>query len=312
MKRLYIAAAALLLFSIALSAEKFGYINSQTIFQKYRGIADINREIDKELTEWNKQMGEMQQELADLEQTFKDQEAMLSEDARMRKQQEITAKRDALNKFIEEIFGENGKSTTINKQMLKPVADKISSIIKKIGDEEGYTIIIDFADGSILYARKDADLTDRVLEELNKEFFVPVTALKKYIVFDFVPEDKETRNEQYHIKLAKTLYTSLKVENKVEPVNIKEVNDYLKKAGITNIEDMKPMDAINYGAALSADYAITGRIKMSGSKIIINVKVYSMKMRTEALNIDREASSDIDFSSVASEILTEIKTFMEK
>ena len=312
MKRKIYIVIFLLLSFFSLSAEKFGYINSQTIFQRYRGIEDINREIDKELTEWNKQMGEMQNELSELELTYKDQEAMLSEDAKMRKQQEISQKRDKLNKFIEEIFGENGKSTTINKQMLKPVADKISSIIKKIGDEEEYTIIVDFADGNILYAKKDADLTDRVLDELNKEFFVPVAAIKKYIVFDFVPEDKETRNEQYHIKLAKTLYTSLKVENKVEPVNIKDVNDYLRKAGITNIEDMKPMDAINYGTALNADYSMTGRIKMSGSRIIINVKLYSMKMKNEVLNIDREGSSALDFNAVASEILTEIKTYMEK
>ncbi|MGE3062497.1 MAG: OmpH family outer membrane protein [bacterium] len=310
-RRILIIVVALLIFSF-LNAEKFGYINSKAIFQRYKGIEDINREIDKELTEWNKQMGEMQNELSELELTYKEQEAMLSEDAKMRKQQEISSKRDALNKFIEEIFGESGKSTTINKQMLKPVADKISSIIKKIGDEEGYTIIVDFADGNILYARKDADLTDRVLEELNKEFFIPVAAIKRYIVFDFVPEDKETRNEQYHIKMAKTLYTSLKIENKVEPVNIKDVNDYLKKAGITNIEDMKPMDAINYGVALNADYSVAGKIKMSGGKIIINVKLYSMKMRNEVLNIEKEALSAIDFNAVASEILTEIKTYIEK
>ncbi|HAV91588.1 TPA: hypothetical protein DCW38_00140 [candidate division WOR-3 bacterium] len=300
------------IFALNLSAEKFGYINSQAIFQKYKGISDINREIDKELTEWKKQMSEMQNELAGMEISYKEQEAMLSEDAKLRKQQEISSKRDALNKFIEEIFGENGKSTTINKQMLKPVADKISSIIKKIGDEEEYTIIVDFADGNILYAKKDADLTDRVIDELNKEFFVPVSALKKYIVFDFVPEDKETRNEQYHIKLAKVLYTSLKVENKIEPVNIKDVNTYLKNMGITNIEDLKPMDAINYSAALNADYAITGKIKMSGNKIIVNVKLYEMKVRTEVLNISKEASSDLDFNSVSSEILTEIKTYIEK
>jgi TolB-like protein len=127
-----------------------------------------------------------------------------------------------------------------------------------------------------------------------------------------VPEDKETRNEQYHIKLAKVLYTSLKVENKIEPVNIKDVNTYLKNMGITNIEDLKPMDAINYSAALNADYAITGKIKMSGNKIIVNVKLYEMKVRTEVLNISKEASSDLDFNSVSSEILTEIKTYIEK
>jgi len=312
MKSKLLIILVLLFMGIILSAEKFGYINSQMIFKKYKGISDINTEIDKELTEWKKQMGEMQSELAEMENVYKEQESMLSEDAKIRKQQEISVKRETLNKFIEEIFGENGKSTTINKQMLKPVADKISSIIKKIGDEEGYTIIIDFADGNILYARKDADLTERVLDELNKEFFIPVSVIKRYVVFDFVPEDKETRNEQYHIKLAKVLYTSLKVENKVEPVNIRDVNEYLKNVGITNTEDLKPMDAINYSAALNADYAVTGRIKMSGSKIIVNVKLYGMKIRAELLNIEKEALSDIDFSAVSSEILTEIKTYIEK
>lgn len=300
------------LFSIKFYAEKIGYIDSKRIFQEYKGLNDINKEVEKELSEWKRKINILQQEIDSLERVYNEQKQMLSEELSSRKQKEINDKKDSLNKFIKEIYGEGGKSSTINQQMLKPVVDKINSIIKKIGDEEGFTIILDFADGNILYAKKEIDLTDRVIEELNKDFFVPVSVLQRYIVYDFVAEDKETRNEQYHIKLAKALYQSLKIENKFEPISINDVNSYLQKMGVTSIENLKPVDAISYAFTLNADYCFTGKVKMVSGKIIAEISVYDVKKRRIVQTINKEAANDIEFNNKISEFISEIKLILKK
>ncbi len=293
-------------------AEKIGYIDSKRIFQEYKGLNDINREVEKELADWKKKINNLQQQIDSLEKIYNEQKSMLSEELNSRKQKEINDKKDSLNKYIQEIYGEGGKSSTINKQMLKPVVDKINSIIKKIGDDEGYTLILDFADGNILYAKKEIDLTDRVIEELNKDFFVPVSVLQRYIVYDFVAEDKETRSEQYHIKLAKSLYQSLQVENKLEPVSVNDVNSYLQKMGVTDIENLKPVDALSYAFTLNADYCFMGRVKMVSGKIISEVSIYDVKTRRLLKTINKESTSDIDFNNKISEYISEIKLLLKK
>ncbi len=304
----------ILLFSINIlfAGSKLGYVDTERIFREYKGISDINKKIDKEIEQWKKQLLDMQREIDNLEKEYTDQEAMLSEEAKIRKKDEINKKKEQMNKFIEDIWGENGKASDINKQMLKPVVEKINEIIKKIAEEENYSFIFDISSANIIYVKPEYDITEMVLDELNKEYYIPVQTLKHYIVYDFIAEDKETRNEQYHIKLASTLYKNLKKDNVLEPVNIRDVNDLLKARGVTNIEDLKVADALNYAMELNADYVILGKIKMSGGRIIINVTLYSVQKRMILKDIEKEANGDIEFSEITSLILTELKKQMEK
>ncbi len=293
-------------------SDKIGFINSKRIFQEYKGLNDINKEVEKELSSWKNKINRMQQEIDSLEKDYQEQKNMYSDELNGRKRIEIEAKKDSLNKMVQELYGEEGKSFQINKQLLKPVVDRINSIINKIGEEEGFSLIFDFADGNILYAKKELDLTDKIIEELNKDFFVPVSVLQKYIVYDFVAEDKETRNEQYHIKLAKTLYQSLKVENKFEPVNINDVNSYLQNMGVDKIEDLKPVDAVSYAFSLNADYCFTGKVRTSSGKIIFDIDIYDVKNRRKVQTISKESVSDIDFNSKMSDTISEIKLILTK
>ena len=41
-------------------------------------------------------------------------------------------------------------------------------VLQKIGDEDGFDFILDVVQGVVLYAKPEFDITDRVLEELNK------------------------------------------------------------------------------------------------------------------------------------------------
>lgn len=53
--------------------------------------------------------------------------------------------------------------------MTQPMLDKINSIIAKIAQEEDYTYVLDAVGGAIAYADTKHDLTEKVIEELNKE-----------------------------------------------------------------------------------------------------------------------------------------------
>ena len=65
--------------------------------------------------------------------------------------------------------GQQGEAAKKEMELIQPVYDKINTTIKKIGAAEGYHYIFDVVAGNILYASEDQpDLTDKLLEELNK------------------------------------------------------------------------------------------------------------------------------------------------
>lgn len=48
------------------------------------------------------------------------------------------------------------------------IVKEIKALLEKIGQDEGYTMIIENADGIILFTKKDIDLTDTVIKRYNE------------------------------------------------------------------------------------------------------------------------------------------------
>ena len=46
--------------------------------------------------------------------------------------------------------------------------DKINAVLEKIAIAEGYALILDTVNCNIAYGKKELDITDKVLEELEK------------------------------------------------------------------------------------------------------------------------------------------------
>ena len=67
-----------------------------------------------------------------------------------------------------EKFGPEGEIYRKQNQLLKPVLSSIDEAIQIVGGEQGYDFIFDAMTGALLYALEAHNLTDAVLEELDK------------------------------------------------------------------------------------------------------------------------------------------------
>jgi outer membrane protein len=147
---------------------KIGYIDSSRIFAEYKGTEDAQRSFDEEVQVWVKQAETMKAELDSLEKDFTAQSLMLSDARKTEKRQAISDKKAAYETFTQSVWGPQGRIAEKNSQLIQPIIEKINVVLKKIGDEEGYLIVLDSSLGGIVYAAEGIDLSDRVLEELNK------------------------------------------------------------------------------------------------------------------------------------------------
>jgi len=165
-----IAVLILGVFSLRAGAQlKIGYINSDRILREYKEAQDVQKQLDAKNQEWQRQAQQMQQEIQEKQRQLESQSLLLSEEKKAEKQREIQELINKFQQFQLEKWGQNGEAFRLQQELMRPIFDRINEVLQKIGKEEGFDYIFDSVAGNIVYAAPDQpDLTDRVLEELNK------------------------------------------------------------------------------------------------------------------------------------------------
>ena len=147
---------------------KVGFIDSERIFNEYKGVQEAQKQFDQDIQTWKAQATEMKTSVDKLRQEVESQRLMLSDSKLQEKEVELQTKIRDHEVFVQRIWGPSGELEQRNEALTKPIIAKIRQIVDKIGLEEKYSFILDAADGNIVFGNKALDLTDRVLEELGK------------------------------------------------------------------------------------------------------------------------------------------------
>jgi len=148
---------------------KLGYIDTVKIFAEFKETVDAEAIYKKEVDAWKKKASDMEAALATMREEIQSQSLMLSEEKLAEKKQVFDRKLQEYNQYMTDVFGDNGQAAKRNKELTQPIVEKINAVIAQLAEAEGYTLILDAAQGNIVFAKKALDLTARVMEELEKQ-----------------------------------------------------------------------------------------------------------------------------------------------
>ena len=70
--------------------------------------------------------------------------------------------------LIELYNNESGLLVKRQEELISPIINDINEILNRIGKDEEYDYILDAEQGGVLYANEEHDISDYILEELNK------------------------------------------------------------------------------------------------------------------------------------------------
>ena len=159
----------LVFFTAPLLAQKFAYVHSQKIlndFQEYRDVENKLREIQNKYDSEYQQMVKEYQQMAE---EIESQSLLLSPEKKEEKLATVQQKGLEIEKYRYEKLGPEGEFYKKQAELVQPVIDKINKVIQQIGNDEGYDFIFDAANGTVLHALPKYDITEQVLEELNRQ-----------------------------------------------------------------------------------------------------------------------------------------------
>jgi outer membrane protein len=174
MKRIILSLLILVSFGLMFAQQtKIGYVNTDRILAGSAEAAEIARVYDLDRTGWMNQIKTLNEEIKQMERNFEIDKLTKNEAAKREAQSRIDAKKAEAGQKLEEYFGDGGKAEQRYKELIEPLTKKINDIIKKISEDEKYSLVLDVSMGTVLYAAPSMDITDQVLNELNKDKVQP-------------------------------------------------------------------------------------------------------------------------------------------
>jgi len=153
--------------TLAADGMRIAHVDSKLIFEGYKGTRKAQEEYDRQVAKWEQQANLLQKEVASIKERLDKQALMLSEEKKRELEAEYARKETELKNFIERIYGRTGELISENEKVSAPIVSLIRKAVDEIALAEGYDMVLDRATGSVLFWKKEHDLTQKVLDYLN-------------------------------------------------------------------------------------------------------------------------------------------------
>ncbi|MBO4453989.1 MAG: OmpH family outer membrane protein [Paludibacteraceae bacterium] len=161
MKKLIIA--MMLVLPMAVSAQKFGHINTQELFTQMPEVNQVKLKMDTINSQYENQLASMNDEIQKKYQDYQANEATMVDAVKQIRQQELQEMQQRLQLFYQTAQEDIQKK---QQELLAPIHEKMAKAIKAVGEREGYTYIFDSA--AMVHIGADAkDVTPAVKKELG-------------------------------------------------------------------------------------------------------------------------------------------------
>lgn len=147
---------------------KIAYVDVQRLKAEYKEYVQAQEEFSKLMTVWQAKADSMQNEMQELADRLEKQSLLLSEQAKNEIREQLLVKQNEYQLFVNQVMGPEGEAAQKEYELSKSLIDKINTVIRLIALKENYTYVLDSTAGTVLYAKDELDITNKVLAELNK------------------------------------------------------------------------------------------------------------------------------------------------
>ena len=160
------AAIGLLVGARAQAADvKIGYIDLQKAIQETSAGKKAKKELEKEFNAKKEELSKKEANIKKMQEDFEKKKSVLAEEAKQTKAGELQAE---MMKY-RDLLGQSQVNIQKKEQELtKPILDKLQDIIDKVAKDGSYTVILEKSEQSVIWAKKDIDLTDEVVKQFEK------------------------------------------------------------------------------------------------------------------------------------------------
>lgn len=163
-----ILAIVALLSSLSASAQKYAIVDMEYILKNIPMYESANEQLKQLSEKWQKEVQAKNTEAKNLYKNYQTEVVFLSDEMKVKKENEIIAKEKEANELKNKYFGPQGELFKKRESLMKPIQDEVYVAIKDVSEAKGYQIVMDKASNmNIIYYSSKADISDEVLTKLG-------------------------------------------------------------------------------------------------------------------------------------------------
>lgn len=159
-------ATACFALNVHAAESKVGFVDVQKFIEVTAAGKKAKETLDAEYAKRKKDLDKRRADLEKMAQDLDKKKAVLSEEVFGKKQMELQEEGMKWQKALSENNLEMQKK---QKEVLEPILEKMRGVIEKVAKEQSYAMVLEKQGQNLLYAAKDADITETVIKAFEKE-----------------------------------------------------------------------------------------------------------------------------------------------
>lgn len=153
---------------LSVQAQKVAIVDMEYIMKNIPAYESANEQLNLVSKKWQKEVEALMQEVQTMYKNYQTELVFLSDEMKVKRENEIVEKEKAANELKRKYFGADGELYKKRTSLMKPIQDEIYNAIKEICEEKSYQMVLDKASGvNIIYASPRIDISDEVLAKLG-------------------------------------------------------------------------------------------------------------------------------------------------
>ena len=145
--------------------QKIGYVDLQKALNLSSAGKEAKEKIKTKVQTYDAEVRERQEELKKLKDDLEKQAMLLSEEARNAKERDYQQKVKDYQRFTKDIQ-ETLQQTDAD--LTRKILESLLKVVQEVGKSEGYTLVLEKTESSIVYADESIDISDEVIKPFDK------------------------------------------------------------------------------------------------------------------------------------------------
>jgi len=168
MKKLFI----ILLFISGISftgfAQKFAMVDMEYIMKNIPAYESANEQLNLVSKKWQSEVEAQMQEVQKMYKNYQTELVFLTDDLKVKREEEIVTKEKAAQELKRTYFGPEGELFKKRQSLMKPIQDEIYTAIQEISKDKDLSLVFDKSSAmSVVLASPNLDISDLILSKLG-------------------------------------------------------------------------------------------------------------------------------------------------
>ncbi len=153
----------------SLHAQRIAIVDITRVLEEMPDYQLAQTELDNLAAQWRQQIALEYDQIKAMYNKYQAEQVLLSEEARLKREEEIMAREQQARDMQKDKFGADGALFRKRQDLVQPIQERVYGAIQTYADDRGFDFIFDKGGSSgLIFSNPDYDKTDDIIRLVNK------------------------------------------------------------------------------------------------------------------------------------------------